>query len=232
MEVVPGWRLPSSVAFHKKRNSVVAFPGPDFPNPRKWKTPPHVELANIDYSEGSYVEQVGARKASLEAWLGKKPFDKTLHDRGRYSGHRPTRNTVLDFIGTYGVLFDASSRADGVCEVSVRKFRDLQERLREAWRRNDAKALWFPRGGEELDNFEVPFTWRGDLALRPADLWTYMRLLLTRDLATGHAKVCKWPRCAAPFCVMRRTDGESCSHECAVKFTNWKNSLKRKRGRR
>jgi len=241
-EIVPGWRLPAHITVRRgvtlrrnpslgKTDVLVVYPGKPA-DPRKWKTLPHVELANLEYSEREHSERERERKELANFWLtGKRTGRRPFAAKHSYMGHQPTVEEVVAFVRTYGVLLTGASVLEtDPCEVSVAEFRDLQETVRYAWRTNKAKTLWFNRGAEELDRFDLPFTWVDDeFALHPADLWSYIQLLLTRDLTTGHAKVCKFPRCAAPFCVRKRSDFEFCSHECAVRFTNQKNRMRRRR---
>jgi hypothetical protein len=209
LPLVPGWWLPSSVEvkkdvenpFYGKSDVVVAYPSGTTADPRKWRAgqQPHTMLANLGYS----------------GW------------NERYTGTL-TVEDVARFITRYGIfLFDPSRETTSPTEISLAEFRVLQERLREAWRRGNAKPLWHARGGQELDIFHVPLTWvDNELALHAADCWTYIRWLLARDLHQGYAKVCAYPDCPAPFCVKDRSDAKYCNHLCAVNDRNRINRLK------
>ena len=56
-------------------------------------------------------------------------------------------------------------------EVNMFSVGQMQDRLRRAWRARDAKALWFPRGGEELAIYYVAMTWSAPgMVIAPADV--------------------------------------------------------------
>ncbi len=222
----PGWKLPYRLSVKRnvtsertpyfgKTDIVTAYIGGLKPDPRKWSVPPHVQLANLSYSDVAYTDHEKAAQESSKAFLaasGSEPLEKIFKSslEHQYTGSTPSLEKVSKFIARYGILFnDESGLADGPVEISIAEFRDLQERLRDAWRRADAKPLWFAVGGENLDNFDLPFTWGGNnLVLRPADCWTYIRLLLTRDLSAGRAIICAYPACPTPFCVKERSDSK------------------------
>jgi hypothetical protein len=151
-----------------------------------------------------------------------------------YPSRDRTTGELIAFLKQYGTLIadDGGLAAGGLFEMSVAEFREIQETLQDAWRRRDAKLLWFSQGFENFDHFNLRFTWAGrGLAQWPADCWTYLRLLLTRDLAAGRAKVCRNPKCNTPAFVSKRNDAIFCSHKCAVDLVNEKNRL-RKRGKK
>jgi hypothetical protein len=124
-------------------------------------------------------------------------------------GTRLTETHVQQFTELYGPLF----AEDG--SVTVQWFRELQEDLREAWRRGDASLLWHLLDGE--DYVALPLQMAADgLSFRCADTWAVVRLLLAQGIAKGHAKVCaNLKRCKAPFFLSQRTDTIFCSRQCA-----------------
>ena len=161
----------------------------------------------------------------------RQPPHEALANLG-YPSRERTATELCTFIKQYGTLVaDSSGLADsGFFEISVTTFRNLQERLQDAWRRADAKQLWLMRGLKELDNFDLPVTWVRGLALCPADCWTYIRLLLTRDLGAGRAKVCANPQCSlTPFFIAKRNDAMFCSHKCALDVNNRRERFRKRR---
>lgn len=194
--VRPGFALPSSALL--KKNKIVGTTGAGLVNPNRWIVPrakenlvrrdsllPHVFLANADYP-----------------------------------GEASPR-TVLTFVNRYGPI---ASDLENIPEEGE-SFETLplivgyhQNALRRAWHKPTAenlKALWFGLGGEELTVFFLPVTYTaGGLELRPAECWTYLRLLFLRDLENKRARLCANPTCPAPFFVAKRNNQKFCGWDC------------------
>jgi hypothetical protein len=89
----------------------------------------------------------------------------------------------------------------------------MRERVRFAWRAKDAKELWL---FENVERYDMPFTVSGKkLQLAPADVFTYIRLLLTRDISENRARICANPNCPSPYFIYKRRDQKFCEHKCA-----------------
>jgi hypothetical protein len=144
------------------------------------------------------------------------------------------RNAVRRFIVTYGPpIADLMEipEYDDQFEVNFTLVGYMKERVVRAWRDRDARALWFGACAEGLENYSLPLTWsRGGADVRVADCFTYLRLLLTRDLADGRARICRNPTCPAPYFIARRKDQTFCRWECANVVTQ-RNFRKRKKSR-
>jgi hypothetical protein len=107
----------------------------------------------------------------------------------------------------------------------------MRERVRRAWSERDAKRLWL------FDNVEfydlLPLTLAGKtLQLAPADVFTYLRLLLTRDISEGRARICKNPDCPNPYFITRRRDQKFCEWKCANLITQRKYQERKRQKRR
>jgi hypothetical protein len=175
--------------------------GEGVPNPKKWDVPPHVAFANLC---------------------------------GDFDNTKPlTAVEVGAFLKKYGVLLAApSGSTDAPHEIAVAEVRVMQQRVRDAWRRKDARMLWFPEGRENENQLWLPVVWseRGALAMRPVDVWTYLRVLLSCDIATGHAKSCGNERCPkTPYFISARTDAKYCSTYCGggLRVAKFRKSPKR-----
>jgi hypothetical protein len=149
-----------------------------------------------------------------------------------YANRIASVEEVEKFTRRYGPLSvdpGSSAPADSF-EVYVASFGERQEKLRHAWRRQDAKSLWFPAGFENFEQFDLPLFW-GDrgVVLRPADCWTYLSLLLTRDLTEDRARICEnKTTCPTPFFVATRGNKKFCSWDCANVVTQ-RNFRKRRK---
>ncbi len=169
-----------------------------------------------------------AERVNLKRWLDPPHV--------RLANMRIDAASVKAFVIAYGVLIsDIAQLPDGAgeqFEVKVRDVRMLQEQLQRAWRARDAKQLFFCCGAEEMDIYYMPMTWgTHSVALAPADVSTYMRLLLARDLEEKRARICKYDLCATPYFVAQRKDAEFCCHQCAVGFNvrKFRNNNKRRK---
>ncbi len=173
-EVRPGWTLPGGPIVVEK-DALLGLSGPDRPVPARWKQPPHVAFANMNFD----IDSV-------------KSFTRTYGP------------PILD-------MAQLPEEPGEQFEVNMFSVGQMQDRLRRAWRARDAKALWFPRGGEELAIYYVAMTWSAPgMVIAPADVWTYMRLLLTRDIEAKLARMCASPKCPEPFFVAGRTNQDFC----------------------
>ena len=178
--------------------------------------------------KGRITGEMGGAIPHPERW--KSPphvFFANLGYRHRFA----TVEEISQFLRLYGPLF-IDSVDSNTFEVSVEEFGHRQETVRHAWRRRDAKGLWFAEGFENLDQFDLRLFWdKGDIALRPADCWTYMCLLLTRDIAEKRARVCANPTCNTPHFVAARNNQIFCKRKCANLVTqrNYRNRARRKR---
>jgi hypothetical protein len=137
-----------------------------------------------------------------------------------------TAAKILQFAKTYGVLEDLET--GDPFEMFFDTFGYAQDKFRYAWRERDAKTLWFPFGAEQLYNYEVPFVWSTARVLCPADVLTYMKFLLTRDLAGRRARICANKTCATPYFIAKRNNQIFCAHSCANLVTQ-RNFRKRRK---
>jgi hypothetical protein len=149
--------------------------------------------------------------------------------------------SVRAFNSTYGpVITDPNEipEAGDSFEVHLTLLGYMQDRLRDVWRdRRDLKLLWFGRGGEGSEDEDpgyylpVRFTARaGELHI--SDCWTYLRLLLARDLLSGRARICENDTCPTPYFVARREDAIYCCHKCATDVATWRYRRKKAKGSR
>lgn len=150
----------------------------------EWKFPPHIALANLGYPGLA------------------------------------TRKDIIQFIRTYGaIVADIAQRPEpsDTFEMSITEFRYLQEQLRRTWKNpttENLKYLWLPRGADELTVFYIPVLWTRRIELRPSDVWTYIRLILARDIGEGLARYCANENCKHPYFVANRKDRKCCSAAC------------------
>lgn len=185
----PGWTRVTSTAL--RPGKIVGTVGGELVDPRAWKDPPHMALANLDLANPK---------------------------------------TIRMFTRLYGPLTDDVEAGDRF-EVDIKEVGYIKERVCAAWRARDAKRLWFPDGLENLTTYSLPITWgaRG-IELAPADVWTYLRLLLTRDIEQRRAHICPNPTCEAPYFIARRNK-KLCSDGCR-NVVGQRNFKKRWRKRR
>jgi hypothetical protein len=122
--------------------------------------------------------------------------------------------TVAMFTTLYGPLDDDVEPGDSF-EVPLERVAFYKDQLLRAWRERDASQLWILRGLELSARYDLELMWHGrGIELRPADIWTYTRLLLTRDLSTKRARICPNLTCPAPHFVARRNNQKFCSLAC------------------
>ncbi len=164
---------------------VVGSVGGDYADPGRWEEPPHQLLANLGWPGTAKLAQV-------------RDFTQTV---------APLEADIAQ-IPEKGDQF----------EISVGVFGWTQDKLRRAWKKPNAenlKALWFPEGLENLEHAWLPVAWESrGLVLRPADLWTYIRLLFVRDLEEGRVRRCVNERCLHPHFIASRKDKKYCGTAC------------------
>jgi hypothetical protein len=193
----PGWCRVTSTAL--RPGKILGTVGGDLVDPRRWKDPPHVALANLNLTDVKavrmFTEVYGPLEDDVEAG---EQFEVDLEE--------------ADYLGGIG---------------------GMKERVIDAWRSSDAKRLWVPRGGENSDRYDLPMMWGGRaLELRPAGCWTFLRLLATRDIENGDARICRNPKCKElPYFVAGRNNQTFCSHPCAnvVMQRNFKKRWRKRR---
>lgn len=97
--------------------------------------------------------------------------------------------------------------------MSIIAFRYMQESLRRAWRKptpENLKSLWLPRGAEELNIFYIPAILVHDrLELRPADAWSYIKLLFMRDSGDKLTRICANKNCKLLYFIAKRKNQNS-----------------------
>ena len=124
--------------------------------------------------------------------------------------------TLAMFTRVYGPLIaDVTDipEAGDQFEVDVPLVGYLKQRLIDAWRAKDAKGLWVMDG---VERYDLALTWSGKkIQLAPADVFTYSRLLLTRDISEKRARVCANEDCIAPYFIAKRSDQIYCEWKCA-----------------
>jgi hypothetical protein len=194
-QIRPGWLLANPRSYRLRKNVIDGHVTNEVPNPARWKEPPHVAFANI----------------SIDA------------------------KAVRMFNSTYGPLFadvdEIPNEGDDEFQVNLTLLGYMQDRIREVWRdKLKLSQLWIAQGRELFDRYILLLcrigrpsdaSWRGkDLSglsgeLLVADCWTYLRMLLARDLESGRARICKNPECVTPYFVAGRTDQDYCCHKCS-----------------
>ena len=226
-QLLPGWKLPHPKTLKVEQHTehergsnertIAELTGgtSSLPvDPRRWKDPPHVALANLGYASD---RRGGVASEKDIVWFTE-----------RY--------------GPLGVEGGADTAALGEEPfwTKLEVFRWFQRNLREAWRKPDASLFLNPPGqdakgmlGYDLMRITCEAK-NGRLELRPMTCADYISILLTRDLAAGCAKVCQNPKCVSPYFVAKRRDAKFCSHPCAVlvnviKFRQRQRCKRRKR---
>ena len=166
--------------------------GPRLANPSAWQSPPHVALANLGY--------ISDKRSGVAS-----------------------NDQIVRFVRKYGPLgVESSEMGDPGSPfwLELETFRETQERLREAWIKRDHRLFIDAQNVKSALGFEhlLHINWdvrRGALEMRLASCYDFIAILLTRDLAEKHAKVCRNPSCPAPYFVAKRTDPIFCTRQCA-----------------
>lgn len=205
VKISPGWKLPHPRSIKVETGRITGWAGRQDADTSQWKEPPHVVMANLGYQ--SIRPSAVASDDDVRRFTERYGMDLRLRDLPVSENTAPL---VLD------------------------EFRNSQKELREAWERRDHRIFTDPNG-EARDQgwgwFPADLKVRGRrLELHPADVWTFMQILLARDIATGCAKVCRNPDCPAPYFIAQRNDAKYCSHSCAV-AVNVRNFRQRRRKR-
>jgi hypothetical protein len=186
--MVPDWRVQKG-GYVWEDNTLNANVGSQV-DVASWSSPPHEYLANLAYDPAS-------------------------------RGGLASKNNVLYFTRMYGPF---EPEEDGVpFFLELEAFHNVQKQLREAWREQDHhlifKRSWWTGGFENNPEHQFRVNWevkRGSLQMKVSNCKDYLSVLLARDIAEKHAKVCRNPKCHTPFFVAQRTDVKYCSHSCAV----------------
>ena len=172
-----------------------------------------------------FPQSIGRRGDSIVGSTGNKsPNPKSWPDPPHvffanlgYDHRLATAEEIVKFVKHYGQLLThpgTDSPAGDRFEVSINGFGRLQEKIRHAWLRKETKPLWFAEGFEEFEQYNLPLFWASD-SLQPTDCWTFMCLLLTRDLSEGLARICPNPTCNTPYFVAKRNNQKFCEWKCA-----------------
>lgn len=197
-QLLPRWQRIEEGSLKFKRGSVFFRLTREFITDSKWKDPPHVALANLGYVPGSAY----------------RPPDEE-HLRRFLMHYGP-----LGFgIGAGDV---STERTTGLLEPEgtdylLETIYDVQRRLRRAWDTGTPQVFTDPfSAGLRYWPLDVKVQ-RGSLVIEVKSCLDYIKLLLARDLADGHAKRCEnETACSAPYFIAKRTDAIYCSHPCAV----------------
>jgi hypothetical protein len=171
-----------------------------------WIEPPHVYLANLAYDPNS-------------------------------RGGLASKQDVLLFTKKYGFFFEPGDDSPVFLKLEV--FHNVQKQLREAWQEQNHhlifKRSWMTEETTDRDweqafyvNWEVK---RGKLQMKVRTCKDYLSVLLARDIAEKHAKVCRNQKCPSPYFVAQRTDAKYCTHACASD-TSVKNFRQRKKAQK
>jgi hypothetical protein len=182
------------------------------------------------------VRSTRARRGGITGDVGHDPFRasgwKTPPHAALANLDLTNLKTLEMFTRTYGPLIaDIGDipEAGEEFEVEPTLVGYMKHRLIDAWRERDARRLWTMDG---LDTYYLPAVYqRGALVLSPADCFTYARLLLTRDIESGRARICKNPDCNTPYFIAKRRDQVYCEWKCANLITQ-RNFRKRQRRKR
>ena len=223
-QIVPGWTLP-----HRDSLKVESI-----------TVRPHPRIGALEVN-----------KRELRGGLSSRPMDTgrlidppqvTLANLGiEQPGGAASEEQVLRFTAQYGSL-GVKSEEIGEPEtpfwLDLATFHDTQRRLREAWTKQDPDLFTDPSGLVKGQGFDLwPINWKVKghrLEIRPTSCYTYMQILLVRDIAAGLAKVCKNKKCPAPYFVAKRRDQRYCSAKCAgpakraAKLKWWRGNRQRK----
>jgi hypothetical protein len=191
VEIRPGWTLPNERSLKYTKDVITGELSSKLADPTGWLIePPHILFANLGYSTSRPDGWASAAEACA-------------------------------FIKKYGVV-DTGNDSGEALEVGERfvvsalPFGYMQHAFRHAWRKGDAKAVWFPQGFENFNNYILPLTRAVEgFELRPSDCLTYMRFLLARDLTERRARICTNKTCPAPYFVATRGNAKFCSRDCA-----------------
>jgi hypothetical protein len=188
--ITPGWTLAHANSLKVRDGKLQGGASGRPADVRHWPDPPHVALANLGFDRKS-PKRGFASEAEIAA------FTKTY--------------------GPLGTSDEAMAEPEEPFHITVESFRFHQRMLREAWEKRDPAPFTDPAGFGGPD--WLPVDWkveRGRLEIRPANVYAYAGILLTRDLAERSAKVCGNPNCDSPYFVAKRRDAKYCSHPCAV----------------
>jgi hypothetical protein len=128
---------------------------------------------------------------------------------------------VRSFLLTYGPLIadvsEIPEEGDSF-ETNLTLLGYMQDQVRRAWRSGKVEDVR-PRGRDtNVELFSGDFITRNG-ELRIASLWTYTRLLLARDIASGRARICdnrKSATCSKRYFIAKRGDAKNCSRRCAI----------------
>ena len=163
----------------------------------KWRDLPHTAFANLGYVPGSvYRPPTDGQIAWFLTRYGPLGFGIGAGD---VSAERTT--TLLEPEGT---------------SYSLESFYDVQRRLRRAWDTGNPQVFTDPfSAGVRYWPLDVKVQ-RGSLVIEVKSCLDYIKLLLARDLADGHAKRCENEMCSAPYFSAQRSDVMFCTHSCAV----------------
>ncbi|MFZ0981225.1 MAG: hypothetical protein WAN23_17620, partial [Candidatus Acidiferrales bacterium] len=186
-----------------KGSQVKGWTGDRTAKASRWSDPPHVEFANLGYTETG----------------GVAPPEKI-------------RQFLKSYGGGFG-LDDVTTESGEPLHIVVSQFQSDQWRIREAWRRRDHSLYTELGGGDSMGYDVMPVAWdarRGRLSFRPVGIKLFMKILLARDISNGTARICANPGCPTPFFVAKRRDAKFCSHQCAVSV-NVKNFRQRQKKR-
>jgi hypothetical protein len=197
ISLVPGYPAITSASLSRDifRGTLGLTP----PNPAKWRTLPHVQLANLDANDPKAVVRFAKEVGTVV--MGETPPAEP--------------GTLFQFPSQF------PGQLPGLVQFPMWDFRRAQFHLRKCWKDRDTRWLWFSvRGGHV-----VPFPTTGDyvymplaldrhLELRPLTCWDYLRLLLTRDVTEGKAHFCANATCPAPYFIGRRNK-QFCTTDCA-----------------
>jgi len=189
--VRPGFALPVADCVKIKKDVVTGTVGTLTRqlDPPRWIDPPHVALANLGYENPKHLATVEQARWFVTRYGPPLSDEHTMFIPGGWD----------------------------TFEISVGEFNQRQDQLRYAWKNRDAKPLLFGWGFENADLFYLPARWTPKgVELCPAECWTYMQLLLTRDIVEGRARICAKPDCITPFFVAKRNNRKYCyDSDCA-----------------
>ncbi|HTB93154.1 MAG TPA: hypothetical protein VK728_10010 [Candidatus Sulfotelmatobacter sp.] len=190
--ILPGWPLPRG-GHRIEQGEIASTLGSRLADAGAWKDPPHVALANLGYDPAK---------------------------RGGFASEK----AIVSFLKQYGPL---GARPEEVGEpgepfwLRLASFHEMQERLREAWKKRDHRFFVDPsrlKGGTGYEHL-LRVNWEmkgGMLVMRLATWYDYVAILLTRDIVERRARICGNPNCVTPYFVAERRDAKYCSHPCAV----------------
>jgi hypothetical protein len=221
------WVLPKLAVINElsaDRYLIIGVQGKERAEPKHWRRPPHVELANLPASQiGSGLVDAAAaeRFTSQYGVLCGLLLDKKVKtsEQRKIKADLSAGPEIL-FPGTEGLpkpRFASTSHEFGNCLQLLRRAWEGVDSDQGSVRRIQAEAI---RGGLRPMTEGVEFAPAADgagIELRVNNLWSYICLLFLIDAGAGKIGKCANPGCDAPYFLKSRRNQKFCeTGECVV----------------